>query len=137
LRRTGGGRIDTRTLDALRLVHRADEDGRRILATTRHANRTEVKDVRGEIVLAEIPEHARPGLSSPDWRELVGREFGERASAAVGRADKLDQVSLGRFEDVDDGAGRASPQTVLRQVTAKPDAIKFAVAAGLLPARGG
>jgi hypothetical protein len=67
----------------------------------------------------------------------MGREFGERASAAVGRADELDQVSLGRFEEVDDGAGRASPQTVLRQVTAKPDAIKFAVAAGLLPARGG
>ena len=68
-----------------------------------------------------------------DRTELVGRELGERAGAAVGRADELDQVGLGGLEDVDDGAALAPLETVLGQVTAQLNALEVAEAAGSLP----
>jgi hypothetical protein len=40
--------------------------------------------------------------------ELAGRELGERAGAAVDRADELDEVGAGGLEDMDDGAAFAA-----------------------------
>jgi hypothetical protein len=65
--------------------------------------------------------------------ELVGREFGEGAGAAVGRVDELDEVGVGGLEDVDDGAALAALETVLRYVPAQPNALMAPVSPGRLP----
>jgi hypothetical protein len=62
--------------------------------------------------------------------ELVGREFGEGAGAAVGRVDELDEVGVGGLEDVDDGAALAALETVLRYVPAQPNALMAPVSPG-------
>lgn len=40
--------------------------------------------------------------------ELVGRELGERAGAAICRVHELDHIGIGRLEDAHDGAAVAA-----------------------------
>ena len=70
--------------------------------------------------------------SSAGGGELVGREFGERAGAAVGRVHELEQIGIGRLEDVHHGAAVAARKPMLGYVPAHSDAIEAAVAAGQL-----
>jgi len=79
-----------------------------------------------------------PASSTGSGGELVGRELGERAGAAVGWVHEFDQIGIGRLEDVHDGTTFATREPLLGHVLAQLDPLETPVATGrLAPAASG